>query len=97
MRSPALQVVRSPPTPGEDGDSDDGSVPNIKWDYEDNDGYYVEVDGSTVRSRISGFTQAKWDKVSNIYNYQTTFTSASKDEISQACYDTLLEYVKSTR
>ena len=94
---------KKPPTPdedgeGEDSDSDDESVPKIKWDYEGSDGYYVEVDGSPkVRCRISGFTQAKWDKVSNIYNYQTTVTSASKDEISQACYDTLLEYVKSTR
>ena len=87
---------KKPPTPdedgeGEDGDSDDESVPKIKWDYVDNDGYYAEVDGSTVRSRISGFTQAKWDKVSRIYKYMTTFTAASKDEISQACYDTLVE------
>ena len=93
---------KKPPTPdedgeGEDSDSDDESVPKIKWDYEGNDGYYVEVDGSKVRSRISKFTQEKWDKVSDKYTYQTTFTSASKDEISQACYDTLLEYVKSTR
>ena len=87
-------IKEDPHTPGADGDSAVAG-PQITWDWERNDGYLVKVNGSTVRCAIITFTQVKWDKVDAVYQYKTTYSAASREEVGQACHDTLVEYLKS--
>ena len=87
-------IPEKPGNPGAASDSAVAASP-IKWDYESNDGYHAKVNGSMVRCAISTFNQAKWDKVDAVYHYKTTFSAASREEVGQACHDTLVEYLKS--
>ncbi len=86
----AFQMVKEDPA-----DPDAVAEPNIKWDWETNDGYYAIVNGKQLRCTISSFTKAKWDKVSAAHNYTTTFKHASKEALGQACRDFLELHIES--